>query len=265
MTFHRFYVMFLTGICLTALTTAHAQSGSNDQGPVNEPQTRKSEQQKNSASKKPRITKRIVRDEPKANYRHELNGSLSYDMSNGSTTDIADNSKTELKQSIIGAGVSYGYIVDDHLEPIIELQFRQDQRTVDNFTSNDQVMDVGFGLLVNLPVAGRPSSPREAATNWDVPDFMRAKWIPYVGFLAGYNSNTAEQGESNQSKFTDQGTFTKVIFGTRYLVFDHVALNSSVRILYESNKSSAEDSNVSGADGSKLRVEARLFSISLLL
>ena len=205
------------------------------------------------------------RSPEKEKYKHEVNGFLTYDMSSGSITDVSDNSSTELKQSVTGAGVSYGYIADDHLEPIFELQINQAQRTVDSFTSNDQVMDVGFGLLVNLPVATRPSSPREAAYNWNVPDLMRARWIPYVGFVAGYSSNKADQGETNQSKFTDQGTFTKIIFGTRYMMFDHVALNSSIRVLYESNKSSAEDSSVSGADGTKLRVEARLFSISLLL
>ncbi len=198
-------------------------------------------------------------------YVHEVNGWMNFDMSTGNVKDAATSASTEIGQTLIGMQLGYGYLINDNLEPLLEVQFKQDTRTVDKFTREEQTMDIAFGLLVNLPVVSKPASARDAATQWNVPAFMRAKWIPYIGFLAGFSQSTADQGDASKSKFSDDGTFTKIVFGARYMIFDHVALNSSVRVLYESNNSSAEGATVAGADGSKLRIETRLLSLSMFL
>ena len=270
---NKYHLLLIGLLLLGAPTMAQESNGESQPSSSDETDTEKdnneakSDQNKKEDEKlaamesdaKKRKAKYLKRLGLTSDYSFELGVDLHYDMT---TADVktADQSKvTELKETEMGGGLQFGWIATDHIEPILEAKYTSVTRQIAEFESTETVLDAGIGLLVNLPQA--PPYPGVDGLN----KFMRARWIPYFGFLIGQTQAINSNGETTKTKYTDTDQTTKLVFGVRYMVYHHISFNTGLRLLYEKTDSNAELSEEKGASRSKMKVEARLLSLSLFI
>jgi hypothetical protein len=196
-------------------------------------------------------------------YSYEISSRIIYDMKNGTVKPATDSADTKLSQSEMGGSVMVGSLLSDHIEPFFELSYVSTKRHVSAYSSKDSVMDFGLGVLVNLPQSEKSKGDKDDG----VPEIMLAKWIPYIGILVGNSKATNTSGFTDVpgAKVKDSNTYTKFLVGTRWLMFPHISLNFGARILYENSSTSAESSEKTGADRSKLEIELNLLAMSIFI
>lgn len=112
----------------------------------------------------------------------------------------------------------------------------------------------GAGLLFNLPVVsdGQPAL------------LHLANWIPFGGLLVMSETESSNGKLASTSSANNKSLMTNLVVGVRYLPFQNVSINSSVRMSYEKSSTSADADAKSGGERSKTRVQARLLGLSLL-
>jgi hypothetical protein len=206
-------------------------------------------------------------DEPRpaeTPYTTEFSMNVDYNVAQGAVKS-ADPDGTDAKFSETKIGVAFftGWLVSDHLEPILEVKYSVLTQKVDTFESKQSLIDIGFGMLVNLPQVSDDRPARDQAGN-AVPEIMRANWVPFFGFLIGNSRATGTQGlPADSGVLNDSGTFTKLVAGTRWMIYPHISLNLMIKALYENSTSTAESGDKLGASRSKLKVDMHLLSMSL--
>ncbi len=209
--------------------------------------------------------KKKIEDE---NYTIELSSELIYKKTQGEVKLADQESATKLAETNTGFSFMMGYLLTDHIEPFIETKYVRLERKVAEFGSSETLMDVGLGAIVNLPQVNndeKEDTPKAGTVPKNM--FTRAKWIPYVGILFGTSSVKDSRGNTgaDPATVTDGDSFTKFMLGTRWMVYPHVSLNFSMRLLYEKSKSAAVLPDEIGAERSKLKLETQLLSMSLFL
>ena len=206
--------------------------------------------------KKPKAKTVQSKKEKDRSLRHEVSVALDYNISNG-TAEPAGQAASEITENELKLNLSYGYLIPrNNLEPIIEIEYNSFTSKIDDYSGTDTTTKIGLGLLVNLPIAEDKSS---------YGTFENSKFIPFIGFLVTNNITNIENGQTSSSKVDDSQMITKLTFGNRYKLVDHVTVNSYIRLSYENSDTGATDTSEGGAKTSKLKVEVRLLSLSLLL
>ncbi|MEZ4743872.1 MAG: hypothetical protein R3B45_15745 [Bdellovibrionota bacterium] len=190
---------------------------------------------------------------------HEISSGINYGMSAGSVKTADQDAKTTLSDNDLKARVSYGIILNDNIEPIIEAQYNQSKRKVADFIEDDVSYTFALGLLLNLPIESSRKGNKTSSS------FLNASWVPYLGFLLGVGSFNSKTGNETLVSSTDAGTYTNLIFGARYLIYPHVAINMSLRLLYEQNQNEAKTTDEIGATRSELKIDFRLLELSLFI
>ena len=192
-------------------------------------------------------------------YSQEFGTSLSFDTTSGSVKSADQESSTELANQRIGATLMYGWLATEHIEPFIEFQYTSVTRKVAEFTSTEVQLDTGVGMLVNLPQS-------ESDSGGPPVKLQNVRWIPYVGLLFGTSKLTDGRAlTSGTVSVSDSGTFTKFMFGTRWMIYPHVSMNFGFRFLYEKSVGTVEVPDKKGASRSRTQLEAQMFSLSLFI
>lgn len=207
------------------------------------------------------------KSEAKNTYTYEVAGTIHYSTAKGAVRASGEESDTRLSETNVGSTMMIGWIASDHIEPFLEGTYRRVKRRVDKFTTNESIMDTGFGLLINLPQVSKTSKTEGSESDGTDSEIMQAGWIPYVGILLGTSRNTDNRGTggADQSNLSESDSYTKFLLGTRWMVFPNISLNFSARILYERSSSEAKSVGTNGAQRSKMEMEINLLSMSMFL
>lgn len=194
------------------------------------------------------------------NYQHEINGSLKYLYTSGATQSDPENPRSEVNGNGIDLIISYGYFFPNLVQPIMELRYRSNSLKIGNVTEAVSDMEFGLGVLFNVPI------PKDFnKKNKEDNKFRNARLIPFGGVMisklgAEHNRNT----EGGQSVSADE-MVTQLIFGSRYMIYQNVALSSSIRSFYQSEKTTTTEGDSSSSKArNRLTIEARLLSLSLI-
>ena len=195
-------------------------------------------------------------DQPAIDYRHEFATGINFSRSSGEVKAADQATATTISEQRIVSNIMYGWLASEHVEPFFELQYSTIQRDVAEFNSKETRMDAGLGLLVNLPQTSNNGGPK----------FQGVKWIPYVGLLFGTSKvDDNRLLTAGAASVLDSGTFTKIVFGARWMLYPRISMNFGIRLLYEKSETQAKDSAEKGASRAKTQMEVQLFSLSLFL
>ena len=186
---------------------------------------------------------------------HEFFGTVSYATTTGSVKAADQSKATDVKGTNLGLLLGYGYVWKDHLEPIIELERHGLTHKIAEYSSNESITDVTAGLLVNLPLASDIYAGRK---------FYYADWVPYVGFAFSNRTSSDKRGIAVNSVVAKKSIISKITLGTRYRLFEHVAINSHIRISYDSSDNFATVDTKVGSTSHGLTVEVQVFGLSIL-
>jgi hypothetical protein len=85
-------------------------------------------------------------------------------------------------------------------------------------------------MLFNLPVVAEGQPAR----------LHLANWIPFGGLLLMSEKESNSGKLASTSSANNTSLMTNLVVGVRYLPFQNIALNSSLRMSYEKSSSSAE-------------------------
>lgn len=187
---------------------------------------------------------------------HEVYGSINFSSKSGSIQDAESAKATEINRTSSEVALSYGYFFGDHLEPVIELSQRSVTQETAAATATDSRLNATLGLLVNLPIADNAFSGNKV---------YHAKWIPYMGFLISSESDSSESGIATTTEFKNSQVTSKLMFGSRYKLFENVAVNFNMRLSYESKDEKASTDSQLGSNSAGTNIEATILGISLLL
>ncbi len=207
------------------------------------------------------------------NYIMEFNGHIDFDTSTGKAGSSPDATPTALNDTSIKASTGFGVLAGENLEPIIEVQYKQHQRKVAEFSEKKLYTEYGLGLIFNLPLGesnkkskkADPAKPDESKDSVQGNDFSRATWIPFLGFLLTVNNSKEEWGENDLGTYEGNEFVSKLCLGVRYMLFQNVGLSSSIRASYQNSTGTAETENRLGGTTSKLLIESRIISLSLFI
>jgi len=205
-------------------------------------------------------------------YSFELQTAITYDSSSGTVASSPDDTGTKLNESRIGARFGCGFLLGDTLEPMFELNYSKYSREVSDFVAEDSSIGYGLGVLFNMPTgldrdkkkkkSEEGESEKEAMPKSEL---VRATWIPYLGFILAQETDTESRGATNVSTVSDGDLVTKLAVGTRWMLYEHLSVNFSLRASYQKSVSAAKDEEEVGGSVSKLELEARMLELSLFL
>tara|TARA_B100001094_G_scaffold251972_1_gene249913 strand:- start:862 stop:1578 length:717 start_codon:yes stop_codon:yes gene_type:complete len=191
----------------------------------------------------------------KAEFKHEISGT--FDIENFTSKTSGTGTSAESVNLNIHFAVSYGYLVNANLEPLIEVDYLSETL---NFGSGDSKsgsrIGFGLGLLVNLPVAHSTTGKR---------GMNHSTFIPWIGFILSNNNSSEQNGATTVSN-----TGIKLSIGNRYRLFEDVSINSSIRLSYEtssgkssSTASGSAEASAANSTSTSTLIEIRLATISL--
>lgn len=191
-------------------------------------------------------------------FTHEFYSNIYIREGSGQLT--SDSNKKSLKESQAQGTLGYGYFLTPILEPIVEAQFYTNLNKIGKFNLSSTDSVFGLGLLFNL----LPEQPTGKSKNYK--NSIAYNLIPYGGFIIGSRMSSNNLKDEN-SKTTSSNTTisTKLTFGIRYLLFNEVAINSWVRASYENaNQTSSANAEEKGLV-SKIVIELKLLSLSVII
>ncbi len=185
---------------------------------------------------------------------HEFLGSLSYNQSSGSTS-TQGSSSTDAKQTGLNAVLGYGYIFSNWSEALIELDLHSEQRKIAEFSDGRQGMNLGVGLLFNIPM--------DSGTKKDAP----VAWIPFGGIVMSQINQKNSKKTGVESNYDQQDMVTQFVIGSRYFIFPNVALHTSLRASFKTDTvtEKAENGAEQKASSNQLQLELRLLSLAVLI
>ncbi len=203
--------------------------------------------EKNAASKKEEQSKKEVEDSGK--YTHEVSGLFNIDNFTGTadTGTATPSSALNIQLSAL-----YGYIVNENLEPVAELDYLSGSGGLGSDSSDTKAgseIRIGVGMRVNLPVAHSETGKKS---------LEESKFIPWMGFII---SSVTASDKVGTTSLGGSNLGIKLTFGNRYRLLDDVTINSSMRIQYDSNNTKDESS--ASVTSTSMVVELRLATISL--
>lgn len=207
------------------------------------------------------------------NYFLEIQTSVDYDSSSGTVTSTPEGEPTNLSESRTDVDVGVGLLLGETFEPTLELGYQGLARKVAEFEANDTTLSYGLGILFNMPIVTDSNRSRKkqhkdsdsADAKDDRNDLTRANWIPFLGFLVSSESSAEKRGATNVTEVEDGNLVTKLQIGLRWVVYEHVSMNFSLRASYQDAASKATDATPQGGSVRKLELEARLLGLSLFI
>lgn len=187
-------------------------------------------------------------------YRQELALTGYVDFVKGSTKSNPEDKALDEQSLEWTADLTYGVFLGEFVEPVIEVSYTKENNKLGEFDGTKTNLSWGAGLLFNLPVVsdGQPAL------------LHLANWIPFGGLLVMSETESSNGKLASTSSANNKSLMTNLVVGVRYLPFQNVSINSSVRMSYEKSSTSSDADAKSGGERSKTRVQARLLGLSLL-
>lgn len=191
-------------------------------------------------------------------YRYELQASFDILNHSGSLQKSGDQAE-DFNENIYKLTFSGGMLLGDNFEPILEFSYKSAAKTIGDFENTSAHTSWGLGALFNIPTGDMPKN----SYRLNAPLLANSKWIPYGGFIIGSQSHTESGGIAAKTDISENGIRTKLIFGTRYMIFPHLAFNMWLRMSYEQSASEVSESGKTGGTLSKLAIDGKLLSFSI--
>ena len=155
----------------------------------------------------------------------------------------------------------FGWIINGSFEPIVEVEIVQEKAKIGDFNVSGSKTELGVGALFNLPLNKISRRTRSRSRSlW----YSGSKWIPYGGVIIKSSKDNTESGAGQSVNVQDNGLKTNIVGGCRYMVFDHIAINSWIRLSYNDAAGNVESEVNVGGETSSLTIDINLFSLSLL-
>ena len=218
---------------------------------------------KKKKTKKSKKKKRKRAKKRKLDYKYEFIGTFDI-VSSSSSFNKSNEDPEEFSNTTMDLEGMLGVLIGDNIEPVIEMKYQSQTRGVGAFSENLNKMDWGVGTLFNVPTGERP---KKYSPSINSPHFSNSTWIPYVGFMlsstseAGGNSSTAN---SNTTDLSENMMRTNIMFGTRYMVYDHIGFNFWVSFNYEDDSSEVTQTEKTGGSASKINFTIKMLSVTVL-
>ena len=197
--------------------------------------------------------------------RFEVVGALNVFQEAGSLQRSAEGDATveqeETRRNRVKFEASIGYLVGDHLEPILKISHEQTAGKISKYEHSETRQSVGLGLLFNLPVV----SPKKYIEGQNASLFRQAKWIPYGGFIISGNVEKSKSSHKAIINSDQTGVRTKLLMGVRYSLMANLALNSFLTLSFENDTQEANEENITGGKFKKYTAELTFLSLSVYL
>lgn len=211
-------------------------------------------------TKEPKETSREAKEAKAAEeihpYKIELSASLDLDLSTGVLNKTGETPE-KFSETKLMTETTFGYLVSPTFEPIVEIDYTQSGITIGDFEKTTSTLKWSAGALFNMPIANGVTDVALA--------FTSAKWIPYGGFLlSGQSLKETTASTASPTSLGSSLLNSKLVFGTRYFLYPHIALNFWVRLSYTSSSSEVSSEAASGGAFNKLNAMVRLMSFSFL-
>lgn len=176
------------------------------------------------------------------------------DFVKGSTKSKPEDSALNEQSLEWTAELTYGVFLGEFVEPVVEVSYTKENNKLGEFDGSKTNLSWGAGLLFNLPVVPEGQPAR----------LHLANWIPFGGLLVMSETENSSGKLASTSSANNKSLMTNLVVGVRYVPFQNVSINSSLRMSYEKSSTSADADAKSGGERSKTRIQARLLGLSLL-
>lgn len=195
-------------------------------------------------------------------YTWELTSSLGYRQDTGNIQKSGESTTEKMTEKQATGDLRLGRLQGDNFEPFFTLNYDKTDRQIGTWKSTQSMMGWGIGAIFNIPIS--PYQRDENFWKYNAPLFGSATWIPYGGFVLESKSFSLDSGDTLKTTLKASELRSKLIFGTRYMLFTHVALNSWISVAYDNSKDEVTEKDPTGGTLGRVVLEARLLSFSFL-
>ena len=204
--------------------------------------------------------KRGKKTRPLVDYDYEFMGTASVVQDAGSIQRVGGE-KEDFSETNMEVRLLSGIILGNNFEPVFEIAYVNKAKTIGEYREIIGGLIWGLGVLFNVPLGEWPAKSR----GLNAPLWTTSDWVPYGGFLIESISFNDEGGTKDKVTLAESEMRTKIIFGTRYLIYPHLALNLWLRLSYENINNEAKSSESHGGSLDRMAIDINLFSFSVLL
>ena len=195
-------------------------------------------------------------------YGWEMMSSIAYQQDTGNIQRTGEDKVEKMTDKDLNVDLQMGRLQGDNFEPILGITYNKADRIIGTWKSTQSTIGWGLGVLFNIPIS--PYQRDENFWKYNAPLFGSATWIPYGGFMIESKAIAYDSEDTSKTTLKSSEIRSKLIFGTRYMLFTHVALNTSVSVAYDSSKDEVTEKKSSGGTLGRVLFEAKLLSFSIL-
>ncbi len=194
----------------------------------------------------------------KVSYNHETNLSIDYTTLTGLSQSSED--KTEVKNDVLDVNFMYGYLFQNNfLEAVIEVNYYNKVSSIKDVKKTITHVNPSFGLYVNIPLSDLRDN------NTVKTPFKGTHWVPYSGLLFSSEDIKEKYTMTTDHDISSNYLVTKIVLGVRYKLYNHLYLNSQLRISLNTIKDTAKSGSVEPLSSkTSTQLELKLISISIL-
>ncbi len=195
-------------------------------------------------------------------YAWEITSSFGYRQDAGDIQKPNDSTVQKMTEKQITGDLRLGHLQGDNFEPFLTINYDKTDRQIGNWKSTQSMMGWGIGAIFNIPIS--PYQRDENFWKYNAPLFGSATWIPYGGFILESKSLSLDSGETLKTTLRASELRSKLLFGARYMLFTHVALNSWISLTYDNSKDEVTEKDSTGGTLGRVVLDARILSFSVL-
>ena len=195
-------------------------------------------------------------------YNWEIASALTYQQDAGSIKKSGEDTSEKMTEKELEGNFRLGLLQGDNFEPIFSINYCKTYRQIGSWKSTQSMMGWGICAIFNIPIS--PYQRDENFWKYNAPLFGSATWIPYGGFVLESKSFALDSGDTLKTTLKASEMRSKLLFGTRYMLFNHVALNTWVSVAYDNSKDEVTEKDASGGTLGRVVLEAQIFSFSVL-
>ena len=196
-------------------------------------------------------------------YTYELKGSADINYQKGSQK-AANGDKQDKSNTIITTNLQFGYFMNKVVEPVIDLSWSSDAKSVGNYKRTNGLLNWGVGVIFNLPHFYRVHDENENQKSDESFDFW-SRWLHYGGFVLSSKSKTSKEEGEAPSEIKDSRFQSYLIFGSRYMVYENIGFNVSFKLHLANQDTEVNETSASGGSTTALQIDLNLLSLSVFL
>jgi len=127
-------------------------------------------------------------------------------------------------------------------------------------------MNTTVGLIFNvgLPESNKGKKSKKKTKGVSSP-FANTTWVPYGGMLLTWEDSKDNYKKDIDNKIDSNNLLNKLIVGVRYKLYEHVYLNSQLRLSLFAMKNTSNSNGENLSDKTVTLIEFKLISLSVFL